>query len=44
MAQINIEILVDADELIQSNTTGQIGKEYVIMTNDQIDDVYRMEM
>ena len=40
MAQINIEILVDADELIQSNTTGQIGKEYVIMTDDQIDDVY----
>lgn len=40
MAQINIEVLIDAEELIQSNTTGHIDEEFVIMTDDQIDDVY----
>jgi hypothetical protein len=40
MAQINIEILVDGKELIQSNTTGHIDKKYVIVTDDQTDDVY----
>jgi hypothetical protein len=40
MSQINIEILVDGKELIQSNTTGHIDKKYVIVTDDQTDDVY----
>jgi hypothetical protein len=40
MAQININLLLDAENLIKSNVKDFIDDNYVIMTDDQIDDVY----